>query len=172
MEEEDFIGDNSAPHSSPPKSQARGKTDIAWGHCKEILEAGTNGNKKKLVCLYCGKTFAGGGINRVKQYLAGLRGDVDSYRKVPPDLRFKMKENLDDFAAKKRKTQEVLEDCNPHSSYYREQEEQMYRDLHNNDVQEIMPPSSEVKGIVMGKSKKRGVGAKVLKEQLLLYQNG
>lgn len=118
-----------------------------------------------MVCLYCGKTFAGGGINRVKQHLTGLRGDVDSCHKVPPDVRFTMKENLDNFAAKKRKTQEVLEECNPHSFYYKEQEEKMYRDLHNNDVQEIISPSSEGKSIFMGKSEKRGVGAKVLKEQ-------
>lgn len=99
-----------SPHSSPPKSHARGKTVIAWGHCKEILEASTNGNKKKLVCLYCGKIFAGGGINRIKQHLEGLKGEVDPCRKVPLDVRFKMKENLDNFTAKEHKTQEVLED--------------------------------------------------------------
>ncbi|XP_022871119.1 uncharacterized protein LOC111390332 [Olea europaea var. sylvestris] len=164
-----FTGDNSTPHSSSPlKNRAREKTDIAWGHCKEILEASNNGNKnkKKLVCLYCGKTFAGGGINRVKQHLAGMKGDVDSCRKVPPDVRFKMKENLDVFAAKKRKTQEILDECNPHSSYYREKEEQMYRDLGgDDDVQEIIPPNSKGKGIVVGKNERKEREIKHLKQQ-------
>ncbi|XP_022855487.1 uncharacterized protein LOC111376741 [Olea europaea var. sylvestris] len=121
--------------------------------------------KKKLVCLYCGKTFGGGGINRVKQHLAALKGDVDSCRRVPPDVRFKMKENLDIFAAKKRRTQEVLNECNPHSSYYREQEEQMYRNLGDDDVQEIIPLSSQRKNIAIEKSQGKEMGAKHLKEQ-------
>ncbi|XP_022850641.1 uncharacterized protein LOC111372525 [Olea europaea var. sylvestris] len=131
---EAFAGDNNKLHcSSLLKNRARGKIDIAWGHCKEILEASNNGIKKKLVCLYRGKTFAGGGVNRVKQHLAGIKSDVDSCRKAPPDVIFKMKENLDIFAAKKRKTQEILDECNPRSSYYREQEEQMHRDLGDDD---------------------------------------
>ncbi|XP_022894133.1 uncharacterized protein LOC111408626 [Olea europaea var. sylvestris] len=148
----EFTGDNSTPHSSSPlKIRARGKTDIAWGHCKEILEASNNGNKnkKKLVCLYCGKTFAGGGINRVKQHLAGMKGDVDSCRKVPPDVRFKMKENLDVFAAKKCKTQEILDE------YLGD----------DDDVQEIFPPNSKGKGTVVGKNERKERGIKHLKQQ-------
>jgi hypothetical protein len=33
--------------------------------------------KKKLVCLYCAKVFAGRGINRFKQYLARTKGEVE-----------------------------------------------------------------------------------------------
>jgi hypothetical protein len=37
--------------------------------------------KTKLVCLYCAKVFAGGGINRFKQHLAGTKGEVEQCRK-------------------------------------------------------------------------------------------
>ncbi|XP_022883882.1 uncharacterized protein LOC111400724 [Olea europaea var. sylvestris] len=95
-----------------------------------------------------------------------MKGDVNSCRKVPPGVRFKMKENLDIFAAKKRKTQEILDACNPHSSYYREKEEQMYRDLgDDDDVQEIIPPNSKGKGTVVVKNERKERGIKHLKQQ-------
>jgi hypothetical protein len=32
--------------------------------------------KLKLICLYCGKAFTGGGINRLKQYLTQTKEEV------------------------------------------------------------------------------------------------
>jgi len=58
-------------------SGIRGKTDLAWGHCREAPELSAGCKKTKLVCLYCAKVFAGGGINRFKQYLAGTKGEVE-----------------------------------------------------------------------------------------------
>ncbi|XP_022855022.1 uncharacterized protein LOC111376306 [Olea europaea var. sylvestris] len=121
--------------------------------------------KKILVCLYFGKTFARGGINKVKKHLAGLKGDVDSCRRVPPDVRFKMKENLEIFAAKMQETKDIFDECNPHNFYYQEQEEQMYRDLGDDDVQEIIPLSSKEKGVVIGKNERKGMRTADLKEQ-------
>jgi hypothetical protein len=44
-------------------SSSRGKTDLAWGHCREAPELSVGCKKTKLVCLYCAKVFAGGDIN-------------------------------------------------------------------------------------------------------------
>jgi len=50
---------------------------LAWGHCREAPELSVGCKKTKLVCLYCAKVFAGGGINRFKQHLTGAKGEVD-----------------------------------------------------------------------------------------------
>ncbi|KAL0925240.1 hypothetical protein M5K25_003558 [Dendrobium thyrsiflorum] len=51
----------------------REKVDIAWNHFIEIK--GTDG-KRQYKCLYCGIAYKGGGINRMKQYLAGVKGNI------------------------------------------------------------------------------------------------
>ena len=64
----------STPNSDPLTAQSsqpsismssgsRGRTDLAWGHCREALELSVRCKKTKLVCLYCAKVFASGDIN-------------------------------------------------------------------------------------------------------------
>ena len=85
--------DPSTAHSSEPSismstsSGIRGKTNLAWGHCREALELSVRCKKNKLVCLYCAKVFTGGGINRFKQHLVGTKGEVKQCRKCLPDVR-------------------------------------------------------------------------------------
>jgi hypothetical protein len=66
--------DGSIPSSDPSTAQSsqlsismssgsRGRTDLAWGHCREAPEPSVGCEKTKLVCLYCAKVFVGGGIN-------------------------------------------------------------------------------------------------------------
>jgi len=87
---------NSTPSTTPSSepsisistsSGIRGKTDLAWGHCRKAPELSVGCKKTKLVCLYCAKVFAGGGINRFKQHLAGTKGEVEQCRKCPLDVR-------------------------------------------------------------------------------------
>ncbi|MCH96587.1 hypothetical protein A2U01_0017574, partial [Trifolium medium] len=85
------------------EKNVRRKTDIAWGHCKQIPETNI------LVCNYCGKKFGGGGIHRVKEHLAWIPGNVESCKKVPAEIRFQMKENFDERSKKKRKASAVAE---------------------------------------------------------------
>jgi len=88
-------------------SGSRGSTDLAWGHCREALKLIVGCKKTKLVCLYCAKVFAGGDINRFKQHLAGVKGEVEQCRKCPPDVRHQMLLNLKGNAGKKKE----LEKC-------------------------------------------------------------
>ncbi|KAG6487182.1 hypothetical protein ZIOFF_055765 [Zingiber officinale] len=62
----------------------RQKADIAWAHVSEGVNAQ---GRKTMTCIYCHKTFAGWGIFRMKQHLAGARGSIVSCRKVPPEVR-------------------------------------------------------------------------------------
>ena len=64
--------------------------------------------------MYCEKLFKGGGITRVKQYLAYIKGDTEMCKKVPPEVSYEMKQHIEGFAEKKRKIQETLENQNPY----------------------------------------------------------
>ena len=106
------ISDPSMAQSSQPSismsSGSRGKTDLAWGHCREAPELSVGCKKTKLVYLYCAKVFADGGINRFKQHLAGAKGQVEQCRKCQPDVRHQMLLNLKGNAETKKKE---LEKC-------------------------------------------------------------
>ncbi|XP_076956484.1 uncharacterized protein LOC143631685 isoform X2 [Bidens hawaiensis] len=86
--------------STPPKGPTdpsiqpnhRLRTDIAW---KYIREAEDEGGKKLFVCTFCQKELRGGGISRMKQHLAGIKGNVASCMKVPEDVKLLLQGLLD-----------------------------------------------------------------------------
>ncbi|OMP03888.1 putative Zinc finger, BED-type [Corchorus olitorius] len=84
------LTDSSTQNSSPKRSSKRGKSDPAWAHCR-LIESTTS--KGKLMCMYCQKVFAGGGINIFKQHLAGTRGEVEACKKVLPDEHLHMEDD-------------------------------------------------------------------------------
>ncbi|XP_073107332.1 uncharacterized protein [Elaeis guineensis] len=116
--------DDSSNTSSTQITGVRGKSDPAWNHCREAPELRGNTKRMKLACLYCGKSFAGGGINRFKQHLAGVKGEVEPCRKVPADIRHQMIQNIQAISEKKKRTKEMGEDYNPFSARHKEHEEQ------------------------------------------------
>jgi len=58
-------------------SGIKGKIDVVWGHCREAPELRVGCKIIKLVCLYCGKAFASGGINQLKQNLAQTKREME-----------------------------------------------------------------------------------------------
>ncbi|KAG6511416.1 hypothetical protein ZIOFF_029484 [Zingiber officinale] len=77
----------------------RQKADISWAHVSEGVNAQ---GRKTMTCIYCHKTFAGGGIFRMKQHLAGARGSIVSCKKVPPEVRHAISVTLKDIFEKKK----------------------------------------------------------------------
>jgi hypothetical protein len=114
-------------------SGSRGRTYLAWDHCREAPELSVGCKKTKLVCLYCAKVFAGGGINRFKQHLAGAKGEVEQCRKCRPDVQHQMVLNLKGNAETKKKAREMQADFNPFNAQQREHEEMMIRHLEDDD---------------------------------------
>ncbi|XP_061369965.1 uncharacterized protein LOC133312734 [Gastrolobium bilobum] len=89
----------SSQNSSKPNY--RGKTDPSWGHCRQVIEDG----KAVIICQHCNKVIRGGGINRLKNHLAGEKGQVEPCKKVPAEVRDEMKKSVDESKKKKRKVQ-------------------------------------------------------------------
>ncbi|PPS04991.1 hypothetical protein GOBAR_AA15663 [Gossypium barbadense] len=82
------------------------KHDPAWKHCQMFK----NGERVQLKCIYCGKIFKGGGIHRIKEHLAGHKGNAATCLRVPSDVRVLMQESLDGVVVKKRKKQKIAEE--------------------------------------------------------------
>lgn len=75
------------------------KHDPAWKHCEMFK----NGDRVQLKCIYCGKIFKGGGIHRIKEHLAGQKGNASTCLRVQPDVRLLMQDSLNGVVMKKRK---------------------------------------------------------------------
>ncbi|KAL5581614.1 hypothetical protein UlMin_014056 [Ulmus minor] len=86
------------------------KQDPAWKHCQVFVktEEAANGLVKVEVkkCLYCGKMFQGGGINRLKGHLAGRAGNGPICDQVPDHVRLAMLQNMD--SCKRQKSGQLI----------------------------------------------------------------
>ncbi|KAL1220640.1 hypothetical protein V5N11_003344 [Cardamine amara subsp. amara] len=75
------------------------KQDNAWKHC-EIYKYG---DRLQMRCLYCRKMFKGGGITRVKEHLAGKKGQGTICDQVPEDVRLFLQQCIDGTVRRQRK---------------------------------------------------------------------
>ncbi|XP_054797752.1 uncharacterized protein LOC129302885 [Prosopis cineraria] len=66
------------------------------------------GDTAVYTCLHCSSEYRGGGINRLKQHLAGVSGQVVSCKKVPHDVCHRMIQSLREVS-KKRKLDDIEE---------------------------------------------------------------
>ena len=83
-------------------SRVRENVDLAWEHFSLGMdEKGQN----TFTCVYCRQTYKGGGINRMKKHLTGIKGDIGSCKKVSHDVRYQMLEYVKEFELKKKKKQ-------------------------------------------------------------------
>ncbi|KAJ7960697.1 HAT transposon superfamily [Quillaja saponaria] len=80
------------------------KQDPALKHCQILVGDEQNGVKVELKkCIYCGKTFKGGGIHRIKEHLAGRKGNGPTCDHVPEDVRLSMQQSLNDRSGRRKK---------------------------------------------------------------------
>ena len=68
----------------PPRT-----SDPGWAHGIMV-----NGGRQKIKCKYCHKVMLGGGISRLKQHLAGERGNVAPCDQVPEDVKVQIQQHL------------------------------------------------------------------------------
>ncbi|XP_058086750.1 uncharacterized protein LOC131233916 isoform X2 [Magnolia sinica] len=86
----------------PPKA-----TDPGWAHGTMV-----EGDRQKIKCRYCHKVILGGGISRLKQHLAGERGNIAPCEKVPEDVRGHMQQHLGFKVLERLKKRKELETGN------------------------------------------------------------
>ncbi|XP_062155761.1 uncharacterized protein LOC133863716 isoform X2 [Alnus glutinosa] len=81
------------------------KYDPAWRHCQMFMI----GERKHLKCIYCFKMFKGGGIHRIKEHLAGHKGNASACLSVPEDVRVFMQQSIAGVVVRKRRKQKIEE---------------------------------------------------------------
>ena len=101
----------SSQDSTSNSNSIRSKTDPTWEHVSE--EICSNG-RKALICLYCKKVTKGGRIHRMKQCLAGVKRDIGPCRSIPPDVKYRMENSLQEIVKSKKASQTVYEFENPY----------------------------------------------------------
>ncbi|KAF1862826.1 hypothetical protein Lal_00040094 [Lupinus albus] len=89
----------------PTTQSVRAKSDPTWDHCQLVQDVD---GKKSIKCLYCSKCYKGGGIHRIKQHLAGEKGDVLPCLSVPFEVKHQLKEHLNQVSgSRKRGTNQI-----------------------------------------------------------------
>ena len=118
-------------------SNPRQKRDLTWRY---VTEASTAEGRKTLICGFCNTAFRGGGINRMKQHLAGAKGNVVSCKKVTPDVRFLLQGSLKENSEKAKEKRGVLEDDeNPFGPSVNQ--------FDGDEVEEVTLPPAQTMGI-------------------------
>ena len=136
----------SGQDSTSNSNSIRSKTDLTWEHVSE--EICSNG-RKALICMYFKKVTKGGGIHRMKQHLAGVKGDIGPCRSVPPDVKNRMENSLQEVIKSKKASQAGYEFENPYGPIVSqfERDEQQGEE----EVQQVQNP---IRSEMSGKRKK------------------
>ncbi|KAJ4720490.1 HAT transposon superfamily [Melia azedarach] len=126
---------------APPRA-----TDPGWAHGTMV-----NGGRQKIKCKYCHKIFLGGGISRLKQHLAGERGNVAPCEEVPEEVKVQIQQHLGFKVLEKLKRQKGLKGKkNSFLPYFEGIEEGDDDDDDCDDAERIKPTS------VQGTNRRRG----------------
>lgn len=92
---------------TPPRA-----SDPGWAHGIMV-----NGGRQKIKCKYCHKIMLGGGISRLKQHLAGERGNVAPCEEVPEEVKLQMKQHLGFKVSERLKRQKGMRSSKDSMSY-------------------------------------------------------
>ncbi|KAG5252461.1 zinc finger protein [Salix suchowensis] len=87
-------------YSAPARSD-----DPAWAHGQVVP-----GVKNASICIYCNKRINGGGVTRLKYHHAGIKGEVEPCKKVPLEVKWQMKQLVDDMTIEKERRKRIRTD--------------------------------------------------------------
>ncbi|OIW03163.1 hypothetical protein TanjilG_11800 [Lupinus angustifolius] len=85
---------------APSTQSVRAKSDPTWDYCQLLQDAE---GKRTIKYLYCSKCYKGGGIHRIKQHLAGEKGDVLPCLSVPFDVKHRLREHLNQVSGSRKR---------------------------------------------------------------------
>ncbi|KAG5233223.1 DNA binding protein [Salix suchowensis] len=99
-------------YSAPTRSD-----DPAWAHGQVVP-----GVKNASICIYCNKRINGGGVTRLKYHLAGIKGEVEACKKVPPEVKWQMKQMVDEMTMEKERRKRLRTDIGSSQSASNDEE--------------------------------------------------
>ncbi|XP_075665771.1 uncharacterized protein LOC142635513 [Castanea sativa] len=137
--------------SAPARSE-----DPAWAHARAVPNA-----KNNTICLHCNKLIKGGGITRLKYHLAGIRGQVESCKVVSSDIRFQMKQMIEELKKSKETKKRIQSEIgNPYGDPFdvdeEEEEEDKVRVVEKSHPQTLGKRKSRGKDVDIDMGQTRG----------------
>ncbi|KAG5241726.1 zinc finger protein [Salix suchowensis] len=111
------MAENECSGGTPISSAPARSDDPAWAHGQVVA-----GSKNASICIHCNKRINGGGVTRLKYHLAGIKGQVEPCKKVPPDVKWQMKQLLEDMTTEKEKRKGVRTDIGNYQSVSNDEE--------------------------------------------------
>ncbi|XP_021906615.1 uncharacterized protein LOC110821184 isoform X1 [Carica papaya] len=128
-----------------------GYVDPGWEHCVPQDE-----KKKRVKCNYCEKIISGG-INRFKQHLARIPGEVACCEKAPEDVYLKIKENMKWHRTGRRHRKPDTKEISAfygHSDNEDEEQEERFRQYMSKDMLAVddKVSDSDIRNNVRGRS--------------------
>lgn len=103
---------NHSKGMAPPRA-----TDVGWAHGTMV-----NGDRQKIKCRYCSKVILGGGISRLKQHLAGERGNISPCEKVPDDVKAQIQQHMGFKVLEKLKKQKESDNLRSSIQHFGEED--------------------------------------------------
>ena len=114
-----YMAENSSNGASSMASASARSDDPAWAHGQVVVDA-----KNSSICVHCSKRINGGGITRLKYHLAGIKGQVEACKKVPPDVKWQMKQLIEDLTMEKEKRKRLRTDIGNSQSFSNDEVEE------------------------------------------------
>ncbi|XP_024445090.1 uncharacterized protein LOC18107685 [Populus trichocarpa] len=113
------MAENSSSGGSSMASAPARSDDPAWAHGQVVISV-----KNSSICVHCSKRINGGGITRLKYHLAGIKGQVEACKKVPPDVKWQMKQLIEDLTMEKEKRKRLRTDIGNSQSFSNDEVEE------------------------------------------------
>ena len=124
------MAENSSSGGTSIASAPARSDDPAWAHGQVVV-----GAKNASICIYCNKQINGGGITRLKYHLAGIKGQVEPCKRVPPDVKWQMNQLIEDLTVEKDKRKRVRTDIGNSQSFSNDEVEEGDNDNpHSSDM--------------------------------------
>ena len=150
------MADNSSTIGSSAAFAPIRSDDPAWAHARVVPEARNN-----IICLYCNKLIKGGGSTRLKYHLAWIRGQVEPCKSAPNDVKWQMKQLIEDLNKSKQTKRKInAEIASPYGDPIdvdEEEEEEEGGDVVARSVSQSVGKHAKGKG-VQTTSGKKGLG--------------
>ncbi|XP_058227208.1 uncharacterized protein LOC131335736 [Rhododendron vialii] len=114
-----MTSDHASSHAPSMTSAPAKSDDPAWAYGKLVL-----GKKNNIICLFCNNHLKGGGITRLKQHLAGVKGEVEACKNVPIDVKWQMNQTLEGYRQEKERRERISKAVGEGASYQALDEEE------------------------------------------------
>ena len=106
-----YMAENSSSGGTSIFSALARSDDPAWAHWLVVV-----GAKNASTCVHCNKRINDGGITHLKYHLAGIKGQVETCKRIPSDVKWQKNQLIEDLTMEKEKRKRLRTDIGNYQS--------------------------------------------------------